>query len=273
MLLKNKVILITGSTTGIGEGIARRCVAEGARVMIHGLEENRAIKICQELGDAAKYCICDLTKISSTQKLIKATVDAFGCIDGLVNNAAVCSRNNLDTLDEAFFDHVVAINMKAPLFLSQHAIAEFRRQKNGGVILNIGSINAYCGESILLVYSMTKGALMTMTRNLGDAHGKENIRVNLLNVGWTLTENENALKKAEGFPDDWEKTLSQVLAPSGRLLRPADIAPHAVFWLSDQSAPANAVIYELEQYPLIGRNLITEIQRHDTIRLARAVAD
>ena len=84
-------------------------------------------------------------------------------------------------------------------------------------MLNIGSINAYCGERTMFAYSICKGGLMTLTRNLADAHGAEGIRVNQLNVGWTLTPNERALKMKEGLPEDWPSKLPR----SVRALRPA----------------------------------------------------
>lgn len=262
MLLKDKVVLVTGSTTGIGAAIAERCVMEGARVMIHGRCEERAKAMVAELGkDKADYTISDLTEDDPHMyaKMIQATVDSFGRIDCLVNNAGASPRSTLDTITNESFGWVVRLNMRAPLFLTQAAVKAFRHQKSGGTVVNIGSINAYCGQADLLPYSMTKGALMTMTRNLGNALGKENIRVNQLNVGWTLTPNESKIKEGEGFPSDWEGKIPATYAPSGRLLRPEDVAKHVVFWASDISAPANAVVYELEQYPVIGRNLINEI--------------
>jgi len=262
MLLKDKIVVITGSTTGIGAEIAKQCVAEGAKVMVHGRNEERAKAMVAELGkNNANYIISDLTEGNPEMysKMIQSTVEAFGRLDSLINNAGGSQRNTIDTLTHESFDWAVRLNMRTPLFLSQAAVKVFRQQQSGGTIVNIGSINAHCGQSDLLPYSMAKGAMMTMTRNLGNALGKENIRVNQLNVGWTLTPNESKIKQGEGFPTNWETKIPATYAPSGQLLRPKDIAKHAVFWASDASAPANAVVYELEQYPVIGRNLINEI--------------
>lgn len=260
MLLKDKTILVTGSTTGIGEAIARRCVGEGANVMIHGLNEDKARTLCQELGHKSRYILADLQDASSLETLIATTVAEFGRLDGLVNNAGIYPRTTIDTSDETIFDYIMAINTKAPLLLTKYAVNAFRQQKTPGVIVNIGSINAYCGQNDLLVYSMSKGALMTMTRNLGNSLSKEKIRVIQLNVGWTVTDTEIATKKYEGFPENWEEHVPAIFAPSGKLLRPDNIAPHVAFWLSEQSAPASGIVYDLEQYPIIGRNLISEIK-------------
>lgn len=252
-LLEDHVIVVTGSTTGIGRAIARRCVAEGARVMIHGRREPAAQTLREELGDAAGFVIADLEKVASPQRIVDATIDRFGRIDGLVNNAAITTRSNLDTTDPATFDRIITVNLKAPLFLIQAALPHFRAQ-GGGVVLNIGSINALGGEPNLLPYSVAKGGLMTLTRNLADAHAHEQIRVNQLNVGWTLTENERQTKQEDGLPPDWESQLPTRYAPSGRIFRPEEIAAHAVFWLSDAAGPVSGSVYEIEQYPMVGRN-------------------
>ncbi len=258
MLLQDKVVLVTGSTAGIGAAIAERCVAAGARVMIHGRNEERAKKIKKALGEAAEYTLCDLLDADIHNKLVAATVKSFGRIDVLINNAGIYPRNNIDDLTEALFDRVMTVNLKVPMFMIQEAVQHFRKQ-GGGTVVNIGSINAHCGQTDILVYSASKGALMTMTRNLGDALGAENIRVNQLNVGWTVTENEHFLKLEEGYPEGWQSHVPKLYAPSGRLLQPDDIAKHAVFWASDLSAPANGQVYELEQYPMIGRNLLNKL--------------
>lgn len=256
MQLKNKVILITGSTTGIGEAIARRSVAEGAKVMIHGRDEARAKKLSQELGAATHYCVTDIASADNCVMLMRETVKRFGAINALVNNAALLTRSNIDTSDEKFFDAMVAVNLRAPLLLTRAAVKEFRQQKTGGTIVNIGSLNAYCGQPDLLVYSLTKGGMMTMTRNLADALGTENIRINQLNVGWTVTSNEIELKKREGLPEGWQFNVPTAFAPTGKLLSPEQVAEHAIFWLSDFSAPVNGSVIDVEQYPVIGRNKI-----------------
>lgn len=257
-LLDDHVILVTGSTTGIGRAIARRCVAEGARVMIHGRRERAAQDVSRKLDDAASYVVADLEDADSPQRIIDAVIDRFGRIDGLVNNAALTTRSNLDTVDAATFDRIITVDLKAPLFLIQAAMPHFRAQ-GGGVVLNIGSINALGGERNLLPYSIAKGGLMTMTRNLADAHAHEQVRVNQLNVGWTLTEGEQQTKQEDGLPPDWETQLPERFAPSGRIFRPEEIAAHAVLWLSDEAGPVSGAVYEIEQYPMVGRNPDKEI--------------
>ena len=110
-------------------------------------------------------------------------------------------------------------------------------------------------EPDLLPYSISKGALTTMTRNLGDTLMREDgVRVNQINPGWVLTENEAQRKKDHGLSEDWDSQLPNVFAPAGRILRPEEIAAAAVFWLSNECGPVSGQVMELEQFPLLGRN-------------------
>lgn len=256
--LKDKVILVTGSTTGIGESMVRVFAREGARVMIHGRRKQAAEKLAGEIGENASFTIGALEDPEVPAKLVAATVAQFGRIDGLVNNAAVITHGGIEDTDEQTFDRTLAINLRAPLFLIRAALPHFRKQGRGRV-LNIGSINAYCGERILLAYSIAKGGLMTLTRNLADAHGTEGIQFNQLNVGWTLTPNEYALKMNDGLPADWPTKLPRSVAPSGRIHSPEEVALAAVYFLSDEAALINGSILDVEQFPVIGRNPIKEV--------------
>lgn len=253
MRLKDKVILVTGSTTGIGEAMVRLFAREGAQVMIHGRRKDAAQKMAVEIGEHASFVIGDLEDPQTPAKIVAETVVRFGRIDGLVNNAAVITRGGIEEADPETFDRTMAINLRAPLLLIQSALPHFR-EKGGGRVLNIGSINAYCGERTYLIYSICKGGMTTLTRNLADAHGTEGIQVNQLNVGWTLTSNEFALKLSDGFPRDWPSKLPKSAAPSGRIHSPEEVAMAAIYFLSDEAALINGSILDVEQFPLIGRN-------------------
>ncbi len=253
MRVKDKVILVTGSTTGIGEAIARLTVAEGARVMVHGLEEELAQNVCRDLGEAATYVIADIGDPQKCAELVQATMEKYGRIDVVVNNAALTTRSNLATTDAAMFDRIIGVNLRAPMLIIREAVQHFRAQ-GGGTVLNVGSVNALGGEANLLAYSASKAGVANMTRNLANALAAEKIRVNQFNPGWITTPNEIALKQREGLPPGWEQNVPAVYAPSGKLLTPQEVARHALFWISDESAPASGVVYELEQYSPIGRN-------------------
>lgn len=254
MRLENKIIIVTGSTTGIGKAIALRCVKEGASVVIHGLEKDWGEAVLAEAGnDRAVLFVEDITAESAAQRLVDVAIQNFGKLDAVVNNAAWVVSSNIHTTDEGLLRKVMETNAIAPFTLIKAALPHL--QATRGCVLNIGSVNAYSGEPNLFAYSVSKGALMTMTRNLGDTLFRENaVRVNQINPGWVLTEKEIQRKKEHGLSEDWYKDLPDVYAPSGRILWPAEIAAAAVYWLADESGPISGQVVDLEQHPFIGRN-------------------
>jgi NAD(P)-dependent dehydrogenase (short-subunit alcohol dehydrogenase family) len=252
MRLQDQIILITGSTTGIGEHMARRFVAEGAKVILHGRDAVRGQALRQELGvERTAFCQGDLADASYPEQLASEALAAFGRIDALVNNAALTHRARIQDTDAAFFDRLIAVNTRAPLLLIRALLPALRAAR--GCVLNIGSVLAHCGQANLLAYSVSKGGLMTMTRNLADAFGTEGVRFNQLNVGWTLTENEYQVKMGDGLPADWPDHVPPYAAPAGRLTKPEEVAAATVYWVSRESEPISGTVAELEQYPIIGR--------------------
>src|SRR5918995_202522 len=184
--LEKKIAVITGSTSGIGRGIAEHFASLGATVVIHGLDERHARNVAAELQGAGR--------------------DALA-IHGDLREVDVCRRG------------------------IRFAI----QTRGGGSIVNIGSINAYVGAPKLGPYAVSKGGLMTMTKNAATALNRYRIRVNQLNVGWTLTEGEEQVQRKNREGREW---LEDALAtrPFGRLLRPQDIAYAAAYFASDESA-------------------------------------
>src|ERR1051325_936993 len=252
MRLNNKILIVTGSTSGIGRAIVERCVREGARVLVHGINRDEGLAVVAALGASARLHIDDLADANSARRIVKAALDAFGRIDAVVNNAAAVVRSNLVSTTAELFDQVMAVNARAPLLLIQAACAAL--EANGGCVLNIGSINAYSGEPDLLAYSASKGALMTLSRNLANALGARGVRVNHINPGWVLTEREFALQRQLGMAEGWSANVPREFAPSGRLIAPEEIASAAVYWLGDESRPISGAVVELEQLSVIGRN-------------------
>ena len=252
MRLSDKVILVTGSTTGIGEAIARRACREGASVVLHGRDEVRGQSIAAEIGSQASFVGGDLAQSNIPSQLIEYAIKTYDKLDAVVNNAAWVVRSDIYTTDADLFDKVIRINVRAPFLLVQAALPYLKRSR--GCVLNIGSMNAYTGESNLLAYSVSKGALMTLSRNLSDALCYDSVRVNHFNVGWVLTPNEYEYKRKDGLPDDWPSRIPLQFAPAGRIMTPEEIAAAAVYWLSDESRPVSGSVVDLEQYPFIGRN-------------------
>jgi NAD(P)-dependent dehydrogenase (short-subunit alcohol dehydrogenase family) len=250
MKMKDMVCLVTGSTCGIGEAIARLFLAEGASVLVTGLEGSLTWDVAS-YAERAHIVYGDLPVTDTPQRLVDATLARFGRLDVLVNNAASTARFDLAATTAEVFDRMMAVNVRAPLLLCRAAFPPLRQ--SGGCVLNIGSINGYCGEAALLPYSISKGALHTMSRNLAAAWGVHHIRVNHFVLGWVLTPNEYQVKMGDGLPENWHLDPPADSVPFGTMTSPEAIASAALYWCSRDSWPLSGNTIELEQFPM-GRN-------------------
>jgi NAD(P)-dependent dehydrogenase (short-subunit alcohol dehydrogenase family) len=172
-----------------------------------------------------------------------------------VNAAGVTDRGGLldAPADAAFFDRLFAANVRSPFLLMQGAAAMMRDAGHGGTMVNILSINAHCGAPDLGVYSATKGALATLTRNAANAFRALRIRVNGVNLGWTDTPAEHVVQeKVSPYGRNWLLEAEKA-APFGRLIKPDDVANLAAFLLSDQSGVMTGALIDHEQW-VVGAN-------------------
>jgi NAD(P)-dependent dehydrogenase (short-subunit alcohol dehydrogenase family) len=249
-----KVALVTGATRGIGAASARRLAQEGARVAVCGRGAADGERCVQELGgpERALFVAADLSRVEDCALVVDKTVERFGRLDILVNNAASVARGTLETTSAADFDAMIAINLRAPFLTMQRALptlkAQFEREGSGGVIINIGSINSYIGAKNLAAYSASKGGLLTLSRNLANALSPWRIRVHVFNVGWTLTEGEEIVQREQGAPPDWAAQAGAKM-PWGRLMVAEDIANAVAFFASDEARLFSGGATALEQYP------------------------
>ncbi len=251
--LQDKIALVTGSTSGIGRGIAAHFAALGAHVVVHGPDaasSNAGADALRALGHDVDAVAGDLTSVEACREVVRSVVARRGAIDILVNNAGNTARGSLEDSTVEFWDTMMAVNLRAPFICLQEAVRSMKA-RGGGSIVNIGSINAYVGLPNLGPYSVSKGGLMTLTKNAAAALARYRIRVNQLNVGWTLTEGEERVQRADGKGPNW---LEDAIAtrPFGRLLLPADIAHAAAYFASDDSALITGAVVDLEQFPLGG---------------------
>ncbi len=246
--------LITGSSSGIGRACAIRLSRLGIRIVVHGLEEEAGRALAAELTAAGTPSVFeggDLADAAVCRGLVRAAVARFGRLDVLVNCAGMTSRGSIEHATVEFWDRVMAVNVRAPFILIQEAIPVMRAA-GGGSIVNIGSINAYIGQENLGPYSVSKGALMTLTKNAALALRHDRIRVNQLNVGWTHTEGEERVKREdEGLGDDWVAKAVET-RPFGRLLQPDDIARAVEYFATDASEAITGSVLDLEQFPVGG---------------------
>ena len=249
--LTGKTALVTGATSGIGFGIARHFLAIGASVVIHGRDQTEAARAATELSADPTACTgvsADLRDVAACRAMMQAAIGWKGGLDVLVNNAGMVDRGSLETAPVELWDDIMAVNLRAPFICLQEAVASMKT-RGGGSIVNIGSVNAYVGAPKLGPYAVSKGGLMTLTRNAAAALNRYKIRVNQLNVGWTLTEGEDAVQKRQGTRADWLRDAVAIM-PFGRLLTPREIALAAAYFASDDSALITGGVLDMEQYPL-----------------------
>ncbi len=250
--LQDKVAVVTGSGSGMGEGIARLFSEEGARVVISDRDEEKAASVAASINERGGEAIrlkADVSIEAECRALIDKSVEHFGQIDVLVNTVGWSARGNIEDTSVEEWDAVFAVNVRGSFICTQQAVRHMKERRRGSII-NIGSVNAYIGEPKLMAYSASKGALMTLTRNLASYLNRYRIRVNQLNVGWTLTPNEERVKiEEEGKAENWLEEAVKT-RPWGRLLLPRDIAAACVYFAGDESECITGSILDMEQYPV-----------------------
>ena len=235
MQLDRKAIVVTGSTKGIGRGIALTAAGEGASVVVSGRDEEAGVRVVREIEElgqaAAMFVRADIANVDQCRDLIDRTRERFGRIDGLVNNAGIFPYASLLDTDEQTFDDVLAVNLRGAFFCCRYAI-EAMAEAGGGSIVNIGSTHGFDGGLSLAAYACSKGALYTLTRHVAKNYTRQRIRCNWITVGWVDTPGERDAVERRGRNLDWLRERSGAM-PLGRLQTDEDIARGAVYLLSD----------------------------------------
>lgn len=233
MRLKDKVAIVTGAASGFGAEIARQYVAQGARVAVADINAAGAQAVAGELGGNAIAVTCDVARRADIDALVKATVDKWGKVDIVVNNAGWTHKNQpLLDVDEATFDRVYDINVKS-IFHMVHAVVPLMRKARRGVILNVGSTAGIRPRPGLTWYNSSKGAVNLMSKSLAAELGPDNIRVNAICPVIGVT---GLLESFMGMPDTPENRKKfTATIPLGRMSTPIDIAHVAVFLASDEA--------------------------------------
>jgi len=239
LMLKDKVIGITGGNKGLGRGIAISAAKEGAKVAICGRDENDGNEVIdvikKETGSDALFIKSDLRKVEDCEKFIKNTVEHFGRIDSLVNYAGITQRGLLtDTEEKSFYD-VMDTNFKSVFFCCKFAI-RFMLKTGGGSIINIGSTHGYGGSKDMAAYACSKGSVLTLTKHISKNYAKNQIRANWITMGWVATPNEIKLFKSLGHDINWMNEQGKKVIPMGRLQTIDDYVAAVLYLFSDLSS-------------------------------------
>ncbi|GHD09518.1 glucose 1-dehydrogenase [Tianweitania populi] len=243
MRLQDKIAIVTGGGSGFGEGIVRKFIAEGARVLIADRNLEGAIRVAESLGEQAKAFEADVASQGGFESIVEATNSAFGGIHILVNNAGVGHLPQpLESVEEDVFDRVAAVNMKAIYFGAKAVVPLFKAQKYGA-ILNVASTGGVSPRPNLTWYNASKGWAITATRGMAVELAPFGIRVNAINP----VAGDTPLLKTfmgEDTPDIRAKFLSTI--PIGRFSTPEDMGNAAAFLCSDEASMITGVAMEVD---------------------------
>lgn len=227
--LQGKVTVITGGNSGIGKGIAKRFLSEGAKVVIFGRDLNTLNETKEALEGEILAIQGDVTRTDDLENLYKTTEATFGKIDVLVANAGIAKRIHIDNASEENFDHMTDINFKGVFFTIKYALAYFNQD---AAILLISSVSAHMTIHAHSIYSSGKAAIKKLAQNLSYDLADRSIRVNSISPGYIETPHFDA--KLESDPDFFEKR--KVHIPLNTIGTPEDIANAALFLCSDEAS-------------------------------------
>jgi NAD(P)-dependent dehydrogenase (short-subunit alcohol dehydrogenase family) len=239
--LDGKVAIVTGGTSGIGEGIAERFVGEGAKVVVAARRQDEGAALEKRLG--VRFVRTDVANEADVKAMINQTVAAFGRVDCLVNNAALpAPMVSITEIEVATIDQLLAVNVRGVLLGIKHAAPVMLKQASGSII-NIGSMAGIRGGVSGHIYSATKGAVLALSRSAGAELGEKGVRVNCLSPGAIVT---GIFAKAAGVEGSKADRLTDVIKAAFASVQtipraglPADIAQAAVFLASDGSSFIN----------------------------------
>ncbi|CAG9620777.1 glucose 1-dehydrogenase [Sutcliffiella rhizosphaerae] len=215
----NKTVIVTGAANGIGKGISKAYVENGANVILADLDYKAGQKLEQELGNQSLFVQTDVRKEEDIKRLMSITMEHFKQIDILINNAGVSTFTPIHDLTLNAWDDIINTNLRSVFLGSKEAS---KHMKNGGAIINIASTRAAMSEHHSEAYAATKGGIVALTHALAASLSDSNITVNAISPGWIQTENYEELR---------EKDHTQHL--SNRVGKPSDIAK-ACLYLTDK---------------------------------------
>lgn len=245
------ITIISGGTQGLGEAVARKLVADGAKgLVLAGRSTDRGNRLAAELSDLGAPTIfvpSDIAHGDAPQNLVDTCSERFGTVHGVVNVAAKVTRATLLQDTPEHFDEMMVQNVRAPYFLIQAAVRRMLADGVAGSIVNVGSTSSHGGQPKLSAYAISKGALAVMTRNLAFGLMRHHIRVNQVNPGWMETESEHRTQTVlDGAPENWLEAAAAT-RPHGRLVQPWEVANAIAFCVSPDSGVMTGNIIDVDQ--------------------------
>ena len=242
--LQNKVVVITGGASGIGENIVEHFIMQKSRVAFLDIEEKLGNDLVNKLDNKynlkATFIKCNLKNINEIRKSVQLIRKQIGPIYTLVNNAANDERHDLDSVTPEYWDDRMSINLKHYFFTTQ-AVYKDMKKIGSGTIINIGSFSWMLAQGGMPGYTTAKSAIMGLTRTLARDLGEYNIRVNCVVPGWIITKRQ---KKMWLTPEIEKKQLERQCIK--RMLKPDDISKAVLFFASDQSSGCTAQNYVVD---------------------------
>ena len=239
MRLKDKRVIITGGTTGIGAAIASRFLAEGARVAVWGRNPGNGKAIKSQLPGLAAAELADVADPAAVDRAFKASLSALGGLDTLICNAGISIRKDFVDIDRADFDRVMRVNVHGVFYPSQLAARHMLKEEKGGAILVTASTSGVVAYRRYADYNASKGAVLSLVRSMA-LELAPRIRVNAVNPGYTLTP----MQEAEYSPE-MLKAVNGII-PMARHARPEEIAALYVYLASDEAAYASGAVFTVD---------------------------
>lgn len=234
MQFKDKVVLLTGASGGIGAATAKLFAQEGARLAVVGRDLQRTEAVGEQT-EAFLISTADITDPKVCTDLVREVYAKGGGLDVLVNNAGMIVRaDTADTTNEEW-RQVMAVNVDAPFFLSRETIRIMRRQQKGGAIVHVSSINGVVGRKTLMAYSTSKGALIQMTQSMALDCSADNIRVNAVCPGATDTPMPFSKHSVPVTRDEMAERWKQLI-PLQRMADPKEVAQAILFLASSDAS-------------------------------------
>lgn len=249
--LEGKVAIITGGTQGLGEATAHLFADRGAKgVVICGRNEKNGERVKAALarkGVTTVFIKADLGKVDDSRAVVAAADKAFGRADILVNVAGITDRGTIWDTSPELFDQMFAVNVRAPFFLMQDTAKLMKREKSGGTIVNIISMSGHGGQTFITAYCASKGALITLTKNVAFSLMRHRIRVNGLCIGWMDTPGEDRIMKTYHDAKDGWLVEAEKKLPFGRLLKTDEVSRAIAYLASDESGMMTGSIIDFDQ--------------------------